>query len=107
MKKALIALTATAPLALLASWTANAFPISNLSLSQEFPARACEGGPSPKDRCPYGYRLDRHVGGCEPCWKQRRGSRYGDWNDRYNEPRRYRDYDERYYAPRRYPREYY
>jgi hypothetical protein len=34
MKKALIALTATAPLALLASWTANAFPISKLSLSQ-------------------------------------------------------------------------
>ena len=34
MKKTLIALTATAPLALLASWTANAFPISNLSLSQ-------------------------------------------------------------------------
>jgi hypothetical protein len=34
MKKTLIALTATAPLAILASWTANAFPISNPSLSQ-------------------------------------------------------------------------
>jgi hypothetical protein len=39
MKKTLIALTATAPLAILASWTANAFPISNPSLSQNSPAK--------------------------------------------------------------------
>jgi hypothetical protein len=105
MKKTLIALATTAPLAL-AAWTASAYPIS----TSHFPINlleqiGCEGGPSPKDRCPYGYRLDRHDGGCEPC-QERHGSRYRDWNERYAEPRRYRDYDEGY-APRRYPREYY
>jgi hypothetical protein len=107
MKKALIALTAMVPLALVAAWTAKANP---MGVSLRPPAQSylmeqigCEGGPSPKDRCPYGYRLERH--GCEPCG-QRHGSRYRDWNDRYYEPRRYRDYGDRYYEPRRYPREY-
>src|SRR5262245_47455388 len=103
MRKMLIALTAAAPLAVL-GWTANAYPISTPSLSQNYLLKpiGCEGGPSPKDRCPYGYRL--RDGGCEPCG-ERHGSRYRDWNDRYAEPRRYRDYDEDY-APRRYSREY-
>ena len=116
MKKALIALTVTAPLALLVAWTANAYPISTLSPSQRnfVEQVGCKGGPSPKDRCPYGYSFNRHDGRgyCEPCGY---GSRYRDWNDRYSEPRRYRDYGsrrypeygDRYYAPRRYPREYY
>jgi hypothetical protein len=119
MKKALIAVTVTAPLALLVAWTANAYPISTLSPSQRnfVEQVGCKGGPSPKDRCPYGYSFNRHDGRgyCEPCGY---GSRYRDWNDRYSEPRRYREYGDygsrryreygdRDYAPRRYPREYY
>jgi hypothetical protein len=59
------------------------------------------------DNCPIGFRIERHGGGrwsCEPCYKERHGSRYRDWHERYVEPRRYRDYD--HYGPRRYPREY-
>jgi hypothetical protein len=124
MKQALFALTATAPLALIAAWTAHAYPISLRPLFQSYSIEqiGCKGGPSPEDRYPYGYRLERHGGGrgyCEPCGQQRYGSRYRDWNERYYEPRRYQedgDYgsrryrgygDDRYYEPRRYPREYY
>jgi hypothetical protein len=111
MKKTLIALVATAPLALLAAWTANAYPISPSSpSSSNLVEVGCAGGPSPEDRCPYGYRIvrpDEGRGYCVPCGQRRYGSRYRDWNDRYYEPRRYRQYDDRYYEPRRYPREYY
>jgi hypothetical protein len=64
MKKTLIALVATAPLALLAAWTANAYPISPSSPSSSNLVEqvGCAGGPSPEDRCP---------------------------DDRYYEPRRY------------------
>jgi hypothetical protein len=116
MQKTLIALTAV-PLALLGVWTAKANPLSSSlrPLSQNYLIEqiGCEGGPSPKDRCPYGYRIARH-GFCEPCWQQRQGSRYRDWDyepRRYRdygdyEPRRYRDYDnDQYSEPRRY-REY-
>jgi hypothetical protein len=111
MKKALIALIATAPLALIAAWTANAYPISppSPSWSNLVEQVGCKGGPSGEDRCPYGYRIvGEGRGHCVPCGQQRYGSKYRDWNERYYEPRRYRQYDdERYYEPRRYPREYY
>jgi hypothetical protein len=111
----------TVPLAILVAWTANADPISYPSPSRSNLVEqvGCKGGPSPEDRCPYGYRLERGDGGrgyCAPCGRY--GSRYRDWNDRYNErrqyrdygdygSRRYREYDDRSYEPRRYPREYY
>jgi hypothetical protein len=113
MQKALIALTATVPLALLGVWTAEANPLSNSlrPLSQNYLIEqiGCEGGPSPKDRCPYGYRISDHRG-CVPCWQQRHGSRYRDWDyepRRYGddggyEPRRYQEYNDRYSEPRRY-----
>jgi hypothetical protein len=122
MKKVLIVLTATVPIAILAGWTANAYPISVRSGSQNELLKqiGCKGGPSPEDRCPYGYRLERSGGGrgyCAPCGRY--GSRYRNWNDRDYEPRGYREYgdygsrryrqyeDDRSYEPRRYPREYY
>src|SRR4026207_2405267 len=111
MKKARIAIAATVPLALLATWTASAYTISTTSPSRSNLVEpvGCAGGPSPEDRCPYGYRIVGEEGRrhCVPCGQQRYGSRYRDWNDRYYEPRRYREYDEQYYQPRRYPREYY
>jgi hypothetical protein len=122
MKKVLIALTAMVPVTLIGAWTGDAHSISLRPLSQSLIEQiGCEGGPSREDRCPYGYRWDRHPNGrssCEPC-RQKQGSRDRDWNDRYEEPRRYRDYgdygsrryrqyeDDRYYEPRRYPRESY
>jgi hypothetical protein len=106
MKKTLIALAATAPLALLVVWTANAYPISPTSPSRNNLVEpvGCAGGPSPEDRCTYGYRIVGEKGRrhCVPC-----GSRYRDGDDRYYEPRRYREYDDRYNQPRRYPRKYY
>jgi hypothetical protein len=112
MKKVLIALTAMVPVTLLGAWTADAHPISVRPLSQSLIEQiGCKGGPSPKDRCPYGYAInqDRWGGHCEPCGQQRYGSRYRDWNDRGDYgSRRYRQYeDDRYYEPRRYPRGYY
>ena len=108
MKKSVIALAATVPLALLVALSAQASPIGNslspLSESYLIKQIGCAGGPSPEDRCPYGYQFDRHGGRgfCEPCG-ERHGSRYRDWNDQYHEPRRYRDYG----SSRRYPRDYY
>jgi hypothetical protein len=119
MKKTLIALTATAPLALLVVWTANAYPISPTSPSRNNLVEpvGCAGGPSPEDRCPYGYRIVGEKGRrhCAPCGSRYRDGddryyeprRYREYDDRYNQPRRYRDYDDGYSQPRRYPREYY
>jgi hypothetical protein len=54
MKKALIALTATVPLALLATWTAKAYPIGNsfraVSQGDLIEQIGCKGGPSREDR---------------------------------------------------------
>ena len=82
MKKALIAIAATAPLALLATWTASAYPISPtspFSRSNLVEPVGCAGGPSPEDRCAYGYRIVGEEGRrhCVPC-----GSRYRDGDDR-------------------------
>jgi hypothetical protein len=121
MRKTLIALTATVPLALLAPWTAKANPPASV---QRPPTQSylkeqigCKGGPSREDRCPYGYRIvGEGKGRCVPCGQQSYGR---DRKDRYEEPRRYREYgdygsrryrqyeDEQNYEPRRYPREYY
>jgi hypothetical protein len=119
MKKALIALTAL----MLGSavWAANATPLTGSipTPSQNNSPMETVGCTTAGDNCPYGYRIERHGGkgwSCERCGDQKQGSRYRDWNDRYNEPRRYqdygnyeprryRDYDERYYQPR-YNREY-
>jgi hypothetical protein len=40
-------------------WTANAYPISPTSPSTNNLVEpvGCAGGPSPEDRCPYGYRI--------------------------------------------------
>jgi hypothetical protein len=125
MHKALVAFTSTVPLALLGwgVWVAEANSLSSalrpLSQNHFIEQIGCKGGPSPEDRCPYGYRIERHGGGswfCEPCWQQRYGSRYRDGEGGYYEPRRYRgygdyesrhyrEYNDGYYEPRRY-REY-
>jgi hypothetical protein len=91
-------------------WTAHA---TSTNTMDAFPSAfspiekiGCEGA---GEKCPYGYTIERHGRkgwSCKPCWDQRQGSRYRDWNDRDYGPRRYRDYDERYNEPRRYPREY-
>src|SRR6266542_3560460 len=95
MKKALITLTAAVPFALLAAWTANAYPISTPSPSQNNLVEqvGCKGGPSREDRCPYGYRIvGEGRGHCVPCGQQRYGSKY--WKG-YGSSRHYReDYDE-------------
>jgi hypothetical protein len=73
--------------------------------SQHYSAMQKIGCTRAGDNCPYGYRIERHGGkgwSCEPCWEQKHGSRYRDWNDRYYEPRQYRDYGEEGYDPRRY-----
>src|SRR5690349_18846057 len=117
MKKALIALAMIVSFTIPAA-TAHAYPISFGPLSQSLIEQiGCAWPPEPQARCRYGYRWDpdRHGGGsCEPCRDRHQGSRYRDWDDRYNEPRRYRDYgdygsrryreydDDRYYQPRRY-----
>jgi hypothetical protein len=101
-------------------WTAHATSMNTMdAFPRMFSPVEKIGCATAGDNCPYGYRIERHGGkgwSCEPCWDQKHGSRYRDWNDRYYEPRRYRDYgdygprryrdyDERYYQPR-YNREY-
>jgi hypothetical protein len=106
MKKALFALTAIVPIALVPAWTAKANPAESslVRLSQSSIEQiGCKGGPSPEDRCPYGYRLEGGGRGyCAPCSGKRYGSKYRDRDEEYYEPRRYREYDERSYGPRRY-----
>jgi hypothetical protein len=117
--------TATAALMLCGTmvWAAHGTPLTGAigPISRDFSPIEKVGCERSGDNCPLGYRIERHGGGrwtCEPCWDQKHGSRYRDWNDRYSEPRRYReygdygsrryrDYDDRYNEPRRYPREYY
>jgi hypothetical protein len=121
MYKPIVVLTGIAALMLGGSMAANAASVANTM--GEFPRAFSPvekiGCTSSGDKCPYGYRIEKHGGkgwSCERCGDQKQGSRYRDWNDRYNEPRRYReygdygprryrDYDERYYQPR-YNREY-
>jgi len=60
MKKALIVIIATVPVALLAV-TAKANPPASVlrppTQSYLMEQIGCKGGPSQKDRCPYGYRI--------------------------------------------------
>jgi hypothetical protein len=117
MKKALIVIIATVPVALLAV-TAKANPPASVlrppTQSYLMEQIGCKGGPSQKDRCPYGYRIvGEGRGHCVPCGQQGYG------RDRYDEPRRYREHgdygsrryrqyeDDQNYEPRRYPRESY
>jgi hypothetical protein len=75
MKNPLIVFPAMDPFALVAAWTANASfagsflrPLSQSLIEQI----GCKGGPSPEDRCPYGYRLEGGGRGyCAPCWGKR------------------------------------
>jgi hypothetical protein len=64
MQKLVISLAATGGLVLASSmWVVHATPLTVGIPSQGFsPIEkiGCEGGPSPKDRCPYGYRIARH-----------------------------------------------
>jgi hypothetical protein len=122
MYKPMFVLTGIATLMLGGSmmWTAHATSMNTMdAFPRMFSPVEKIGCATAGDNCPYGYRIERHGGkgwSCEPCWDQKHGSRYRDWNDRYYEPRRYRDYgdygprryrdyDERYYQPR-YNREY-
>src|SRR5262245_58946405 len=107
MHKATAVLVGTVALMLVSPLSVKAIPLGpSVSSPDQSPIEkiGCSRAAN-NETCPYGYRIKGH--GCEPCWKEKHGSRYRDWDERYYEPRRYRDYDHGYYEPRKYPRGYY
>lgn len=74
-------------------WTSQTAPLGSIPPIEKI------GCARSGDKCPYGYRIERHGGhgwSCEPCWPQK----HSYLGDRDYEPKRYRDYDDQGYEPR-------
>jgi len=105
MRKLVVTLTAASALVLGSALVVSANPFSLGASSPDHSSIEKVGcsRSSSNETCNYGYTPRGH--GCEPCWNERHGSRYRDWDERgYDHRHRY---DDRYYEPRRYPRGYY